>query len=122
MQSAARVALGVGGTLVVGALFLFNPAGTQWMPGCPLHALTGWYCAGCGTTRALHELLHGHVGAAFALNPLTMSLVPVAGYVALRRRSVRLTGGWMLAVAGVAIVFAVARNVPVYPFTMLVPN
>ncbi len=66
--------------LGAGILFFVDPAGTWWMPGCPMHEMTGWLCPFCGTTGALHELLHGHVVTAFALNPLTMLLLPVAVY------------------------------------------
>ena len=52
-------------------LFAFDPAVTSWFPSCPLFAVTGWLCPFCGTLRAAHALLHGHVGAALALNPLT---------------------------------------------------
>ena len=65
---AALVGLALAG---VGMLFAFDPAVTDWFPSCPLFALTGWLCPLCGSLRAGHALLHGHVGAALALNPLT---------------------------------------------------
>src|SRR5690349_2777045 len=39
-------------------------------PKCPFHSLTGLLCPGCGSQRALHQILHGHIGASFKLNPL----------------------------------------------------
>ena len=65
---AALVGLALAG---VGILFAFDPAVTAWFPSCPLFALTGWLCPLCGSLRAGHALLHGHVGVALALNPLT---------------------------------------------------
>jgi hypothetical protein len=44
---------------------------------CPLYALTGWYCAGCGGLRATHDLLVGDLAGAWAMNPLWVLLVPV---------------------------------------------
>jgi hypothetical protein len=43
---------------------------------CPLLKVTDWRCAGCGTTRLLHELLRGNISEALALNPLGVFLVP----------------------------------------------
>jgi hypothetical protein len=39
-------------------------------PQCPLHAVTGIPCPGCGTTRMLEALFAGEWSAAFLLNPL----------------------------------------------------
>lgn len=46
--------------------------GTQILtkvPPCPLHAYTGYYCPGCGGTRATFALLHGHLIRSFVLHP-----------------------------------------------------
>src|SRR6202046_5995717 len=68
--------------LVAGAITLrmFDPATTVFFPPCPLRYLTGWYCPGCGSLRALHQLLHGNLGQAWALNPLTVLLLPFLTY------------------------------------------
>jgi hypothetical protein len=46
-------------------------------PACPFRALTGIPCPTCGTTHAAVALLHGHLTAALAANPLAT----VAGVV-----------------------------------------
>ncbi len=46
-------------------------------PMCPLLATTGLYCPGCGSLRAVHDLLHGDLHGALARNPLTVLAVPV---------------------------------------------
>ena len=38
--------------------FLYDPAEESWMPQCLLHRMTGYECAGCGSQRMLHALLH----------------------------------------------------------------
>src|SRR4051794_7766742 len=58
------------------ALRIFNPASSGVFPPCPLHYLTGLYCPGCGSLRAIHALLHGNLHNAWAMNPLTMVLLP----------------------------------------------
>lgn len=45
---------------------------------CPFHAVTGWYCPGCGGTRALFDLLHGDIAGAWRDNAFALTVVPVA--------------------------------------------
>jgi hypothetical protein len=44
---------------------------------CPLHALTGVYCPGCGGLRAVNDLTNGHVTAAASSNLLLVVAIPV---------------------------------------------
>jgi hypothetical protein len=68
----------------VAVLFVCNPATSGFYPFCPLHRLTGLLCPGCGSLRALHELLHGNVAVAFQLNSLLVISLPVLGVFAAR--------------------------------------
>jgi Protein of unknown function (DUF2752) len=69
-----------------GALYLVDPARHEVYP-CLLRSTTGLQCPGCGGLRATHQLLHGHLAAAWSLNPLAVLLVPFyalfAGHVGL---------------------------------------
>jgi hypothetical protein len=56
-------------------LYFFDPATAGFYPVCPLHQLTGLQCPGCGGLRALHQLTHGHLAAAWRLNPLVIVLL-----------------------------------------------
>lgn len=47
-------------------------------PTCPVLALTGLFCTGCGTLRAVHALMHLDPLGALAMNPLAVLLAPVA--------------------------------------------
>ena len=60
--------------------FRVNPDGAVWMPKCFFKLLTGYDCPGCGSSRALHSLLHGHVGEALRFNPILVLVFP---YVAM---------------------------------------
>lgn len=40
-------------------------------PRCTFHLATGYPCPGCGSTRAMLQLSHGHVLDALTFNPLT---------------------------------------------------
>ncbi len=39
------------------------------LPPCPFHLITGYYCPGCGGTRAFYALLHGRILQAFFYHP-----------------------------------------------------
>ncbi|MGA9510081.1 MAG: DUF2752 domain-containing protein [Candidatus Sulfotelmatobacter sp.] len=109
----------------------FDPATSGLFPPCPLHYLTGWYCPGCGSLRALHQLLHGHLSAAWALNPLTILLLPFLAYGIASYAFNEICGRhlprfflpavWIRALCAVIILFGIARNIPFHPFDWLAP-
>ena len=70
-------ALGLVGVIV---LYAFDPRNPGTYPICPFLGLTGYHCPGCGTLRALHQLLHGNVIAALGYNPLTILSLPFIAY------------------------------------------
>lgn len=121
-MSAARLWPAAACVLAAAAVFFaFDPATTAWLPSCPFHALTGWWCPGCGTTRAAHALLHGHPIVALRENALVAgtSLYVAARWIANRRAPLLPRDPRLVLVA--LLLFAVARNVPVPPFTSLAP-
>lgn len=74
---------------------------------CPLYALTGVYCPGCGGLRAVNDLTNGHVGAAASSNLLLVVAIPFA---------VVLLGRWALISwrgSGEAVVPPLPRSVKV---------
>ncbi len=57
---------------------IFNKLQTALILGhlpCPVHSLTGFYCPGCGGTRAFLSLIHGHVIVSFIQNPMTIYII-----------------------------------------------
>lgn len=65
--------------VVAVAFFAFvDPAQCVWAPKCVFHTLTGLQCPGCGFSRAMHALLHGHVWQALAYNYFMVLSVPYA--------------------------------------------
>lgn len=113
-------------------LFCVNPMGSRVFPPCPTWAVLGVYCPGCGSLRALHQLLHGHLPAALRLNPLMVLSIPFLAWSLLRYTVSELTGrplrtvflpkGWILALFGLIVLYGVVRNIPVYPFDLLAPH
>lgn len=103
-------------------LYTFNPANCSWFPPCPLHTLTGLNCPGCGSTRALHQLVHGDVLGALRLNPLLVLATPLLGFLIIRRDALAtFRPGYVWLLVSVVITFGVVRNIPAYPFTLLAP-
>lgn len=70
----AAGALAIAGALY--AVYAFDPSTSSVFPHCVFHDLTGLNCPGCGGTRALHALLHGHLFAALRFNALLVIAGP----------------------------------------------
>lgn len=83
----AWILLALCGATAVILLFLFDPATHSFYPSCPLHSLTGLDCPTCGGLRAAHLLLHGHIRAAFAMNPFLFFALPAASLLLLPRKN-----------------------------------
>ncbi|HYM62366.1 MAG TPA: DUF2752 domain-containing protein [Thermoanaerobaculia bacterium] len=112
---AAAVAACVGAIV----LYRFDPAGTSLVPPCVFHAITGLQCPGCGTTRAMHALLHGDVLRALWFNPLLLMYLPIlaAGAIAeLRGRTLALRPAVAWSVVFTILSFWVVRNMAWYPY------
>jgi len=109
----------------------FNPVTTSFFPVCPLYVLTGIACPGCGLTRGFHALFHGDVLTALDYNALIPIYAFIFGYLILSLALIAVRGrglSWKIfkpkAMYGfliVALAFAVLRNLPFYPFSVLAP-
>lgn len=120
----------VSGVFGAVAIYARDPETASFLP-CAWFEITGTHCPGCGITRALHDLLHGRVVAAFGHNAVGLLVLLVAAgwlawpaWIALRDdrweapRYPRHAARWLI-VVGVA--WAVLRNLPWAPFTLLAP-
>ena len=100
------------------------------LPPCPFWWLTGLYCPGCGSTRALHGLAHFDLAAAWSMNPLLVLSLPAlllltglgagvlpAALVPLARQLCRPVA-WGVLLVG----YGMLRNLPWYPFNLLAPG
>ena len=68
-------------TLTGTILYSLDPATSQGVyPPSLTRTLGGFYCAGCGTLRGLHQILHGNIQAAWDLNPLLVVVLPYLIY------------------------------------------
>ena len=120
--------LSIWALLLLGAVyvFAFEPGKTGIFPPCIFRQLTGLQCPGCGSTRALHQLLHGHFAAAFTLNPLFVIATPLLLYVLLKYTTLSFRGitpkpnalpaRYIYLIFVVIVSFWILRNTPLYPF------
>lgn len=114
--------------LVLVVLAFFDPRTAWFAPRCPSRLVTGLFCPGCGTGRALHALVHGDLASAFRLNALALAAVPVFLALAFRAalrpdRPLPVPPLWLrLALYALLAFFLVARNLPFEPFASWAPR
>ena len=118
--------------LVAVLFFVLNPVKNALFPSCIFHSLTGVYCPGCGSQRALHSLLHldlaGVISYNFLFLPAALLLLYHYTHPLLNRMFklnlpnifYRKNTPWI--VLTVVVVFWIARNLPWYPFCELAPG
>ena len=111
-------------------LFFFEPGSYNFYPRCLFHQTTGLLCPGCGSLRAFHQLLHGHLAAALHLNVLfVFSLIPASLFAArsflfaLKRetRPLDFHPAWFGAALFIGLLFGVLRNLPFAHAASLAP-
>ena len=96
------------------------------------HLITGLHCPGCGATRCMHALLHGDILQALAYNPLFVLVLPCLLYgcwcTAYTLWTGKIASGPALpswtgkVVLSVLIIYWIARNIDVYPLSLLAPH
>ncbi len=108
-------------------LYFFNPVDYALYPACQFYKLTHLHCPGCGSLRAMHQLTHGHVTAAFLSNPLLIVSIPMLAWLGiskLRNRSVSAlmiqpAAAWTI--LAIVIGFGILRNLPFAAFAWMSP-
>lgn len=112
-------------------LLVRNPGEDGLIP-CAFYGMTGYYCTGCGATRALYALLHGNLLPAFSFNLFLMIWLPLPAYAMLeywlrrllRRPVLPRIKGWrwiFILMAATSVIFLVLRNLAFEPFNWLAP-
>ena len=110
----------------------YGTSGAGWLPACSFHRLTGWFCPGCGMTRASHAALHGRFAEAFRFNPLGVLAMPLVAAILvfhlprwLRGQSdipfMRIRAHALWGITALVAIYWILRNLPIWPFTLLAP-
>ncbi|MAM28710.1 MAG: hypothetical protein CMC13_06770 [Flavobacteriaceae bacterium] len=111
----------------------YNPAESALFIPCPFHALTGLHCPGCGSQRALHQLVHLNIWGAFKYNSLLVLSIPILMYSLVTklhnywyntkyRVPFFYNNTFIYTYFGIVVLFWVLRNIPIEPFTYLAPT
>jgi hypothetical protein len=122
-------------TVFFGALlyFFIDARYTTFFPHCPFHTLTGLYCPGCGSQRAISSLLHGDILQAISFNILLVLSLPLIGYSAVItsintftkaeiQQRIFYSPVFVKVVLVVVVIFWITRNITIYPFSLLAPH
>ena len=94
---------------------------------CPVYELTGLYCPGCGSGRAVYSALHGRFAESFRCNPalyllgIPMLYVAVHEYARLvfprlKLRPIYISRGASVALALAPLIWGIVRNLPACSF------
>lgn len=118
---------------LVAVLYFYNnnPAEVKY-PTCPFLFLTGYYCPGCGSSRAFHHLIHGRIQKAFSYNPLMVLSIPFVIYILIAEigfyfnnkpviRGFAFTKKFYMLLLFIIMIYWILRNIPYYPFILLAP-
>ncbi len=113
--------------------FFFDARIVSFFPHCPFHYLTGLFCPGCGSQRALSSLLHADIVQALSYNLLLVASLPFMIYAASVtvynefavspvQQKIFYSTFFVKTVFVMVVVYWIVRNINLYPFTLLAPH
>lgn len=134
MNSTAIKRISLASGLMIGlaaatVLFFCDPARVPIYPVCLFHRVTGLDCPGCGSLRALHELLHGNFAAALHFNAFLVLSLPVFAWLGFRFVARRMKKEpvatfrpvWLWLYLAAFVTFGILRDLPVPFFAAFAP-
>lgn len=110
--------------------FYFDPLEESFFPKCPFYSITGFYCPGCGSQRALHALIHLDIlgvlknNILFPLGLLIFGYNIVVQFFKYKGRKIKnlLYAKYTpIILLMIFIIFGILRNIDQEPFTYLAP-
>ena len=70
MKKKYKFIVGILVLLLVSLYYFFNPTVSNFFPKCPFYIMTGLFCPGCGSQRAVHDMMHLNIFEAINHNAL----------------------------------------------------
>jgi hypothetical protein len=119
------IILGIVVLTLLSLYFLYNPTDYELFPDCPFYTITGAYCPGCGSQRAIHDIIHLNILEAISHNALLVFTLFFGGgfYLYSKSKFYNLIyhpkAPWII--LGVIALFWILRNLHIHPFHFLAP-
>lgn len=122
----------MGLTALAVLFFVLDPNKSILFPRCIFYSVSGYYCPGCGSQRAIHSLLHMNIAGVVQNNVLFLPAVLTIIYHYIHP-SLNKKLNWRLpnifymkntpwVIFGIVLLFWMLRNLPFHPFSILAPN
>lgn len=125
MKRNYKILLGVAIFLIAPLYFLFNPTNYDFFPDCPFHSISGLYCPGCGSQRAIHDIFHLNILEAINHNALLIIFLffGIGLFLYSKEKFYHLMyhpkSPWII--FGIITLFWILRNLKFHPFYHLAP-
>ncbi|TSE08542.1 DUF2752 domain-containing protein [Aquimarina algiphila] len=126
-----HVFIGIGVCILLSLYYFSNPTEVNFFPKCPFHTLTGFHCPGCGSQRALHQLLHFEIMETLNYNALYIlglgtiiyntSVNTINKYWNKNYYNILYHPKTPIYIGIIIILFWILRNIDIYPFNILAP-
>ena len=112
--------------------FSINPSEIGFFPKCPLYSTTGVYCPGCGSQRAMHDILHLNIKGVIGHNLLFLLGLLIVIYHFIiegitlfsktKVNNILYHPKTPIILLIIIIIYWILRNIPYYPFILLAPD
>ncbi|WP_103067948.1 DUF2752 domain-containing protein [Aquimarina sediminis] len=123
--------IGIGISVLLSLYYFSDPSGVSYFPKCPFYLLTGFHCPGCGSQRALHQLLHFNIIETLNYNALyilgigtivyNLSIKAINKYGNKDYYNILYHPKTPIVIGVIIVLFWILRNIDVYPFNLLAP-